>query len=187
MILNNQIHTPAKKKVGSARAKEGMFQIICVVVLSLIAFCQMFPFFLKLVDSLHTPNLIPDSEKLYLWPEQATIENYLTALQVSGFWEALGNTAFHSVMFTAISLCIAIIVGSTNIYPNKKTNPAQKHPRPHTRTTHNKAINIPETPHTTPKTTTHITPPLTTIHPAQTIHNHTQNKYLVVYYVETIV
>jgi len=109
--LNNQIQTPAKKKMASARAKERIFQIICVAILSLIALCQIFPFYLKLVDSLHSPELIPDSDKLYLWPEQGTIQNYITALKVSGFWEALGNTAFHSVMFTAISLCIAIIVG----------------------------------------------------------------------------
>ncbi len=99
------------KKVKSAKKKETVFQIICVLILSLIAFCQIFPFYLKLVDSLHSPDLIPDSDKLYLWPVNGTLENYLTALQVSGFWQALGNTIFHSVMFTAISLFIAIIVG----------------------------------------------------------------------------
>ncbi|MBR3845602.1 MAG: carbohydrate ABC transporter permease [Clostridia bacterium] len=109
MTLNNP--TEKSKKVASAKRKEKSFQIICIVVLSLIAFCQIFPFYLKLVDSLHSPELIPDSDKLYLLPEGATIENYFTALQVSGFWQALGNTAFHSVMFTAISLCIAIVVG----------------------------------------------------------------------------
>lgn len=109
MTLSNL--TEKSKRVASARRKEKTFQIICIVVLSLVALCQIFPFYLKLVDSLHSPELIPDSEKLYLLPEGATIENYLTALQVSGFWEALGNTAFHSVMFTAISLCIAIVVG----------------------------------------------------------------------------
>ena len=82
-----------------------------MIVLSVIAFCQIFPFYLKVVDSLHSPELIPDSDKLYLWPEGATLQNYATALKVSGFWEALGNTVFHSVMFTAISLFIAIIVG----------------------------------------------------------------------------
>lgn len=107
--MNNP--TEKSKKVASAKRKEKSFQIICIVVLSLIAFCQIFPFYLKLVDSLHSPELIPDSDKLYLLPEGATIENYFTALQVSGFWQALGNTAFHSVMFTAISLCIAIVVG----------------------------------------------------------------------------
>ncbi len=88
-----------------------MFQVICIVVLSIIAFCQMLPFYLKLVDSLHSPDLIPDSEKLYLWPEGGTLQNYMMALKVSGFWTALGNTIFHSVVFTGISLFIAIIMG----------------------------------------------------------------------------
>ena len=109
MTLNNP--TEKSRKVASARRKEKTFQIICIVVLSLVALCQIFPFYLKLVDSLHSSELIPDSDKLYLLPEGATLKNYFTALQVSGFWEALGNTAFHSVMFTAISLCIAIVVG----------------------------------------------------------------------------
>lgn len=108
--MSNNIPQKVKKK-ASARRREGTFQIVCIVVLTIIAFCQMFPFFLKLVDSLHSQDLIPDGEKLYLWPEDPTLKNYLTALEVSGFWEALGNTAFHSVMFTAISLCIAIVVG----------------------------------------------------------------------------
>lgn len=102
----------ASQKTKSAKKKERVFQIVCIVVLSFIALCQTFPFYLKLVDSLHQPEFIPDSDKFYLWPEEgATLVNYLTALQVSGFFEALGNTIFHSVMFTAISLVIAIIVG----------------------------------------------------------------------------
>ena len=109
MTLNKS--TEKSKKVASTKRREAVFQIICIVLLSVIAICQIFPFYLKVVDSLHSPDLIPDSDKLYLLPEGATLQNYLTALQVSGFWEALGNTAFHSVMFTAISLCIAIVVG----------------------------------------------------------------------------
>lgn len=109
MTLNKQL--TKTNKLQSRKRKEGIFQIVCVVILSIIAFCQIFPFYLKIVDSLHSPELIPDSDKLYLWPEGATIQNYLTALEVSGFWEALGNTIFHSVMFTAISLFIAVIVG----------------------------------------------------------------------------
>lgn len=109
MTLNKS--TEKSKKAASAKRREAVFQIICIVLLSVIAICQIFPFYLKVVDSLHSPDLIPDSDKLYLFPEGATLKNYLTALQVSGFWEALGNTAFHSVMFTAISLCIAIVVG----------------------------------------------------------------------------
>ena len=109
MILSNKVNT--SKRVKSEKRKEATFQVICVIVLSIIALCQIFPFYLKVIDSLHSPELIPNSDKLYLWPENGTFQNYLTALQVSGFWEALGNTLFHSVMFTAISLFIAIIVG----------------------------------------------------------------------------
>ncbi len=101
------------KKERSAKRKEIIFQVICVLILSVIAFCQLFPFWLKLVDSLQSPDLIPDSDKLYVWPVNGTFQNYLTALRVSGFWRALGNTLFHSVMFTAISLFLAIIVGYT--------------------------------------------------------------------------
>ena len=99
------------KKVKSMRRKEITFQVICILLLSLIAFCQLFPFWLKLVDSLQSPDLIPDSDVLYVWPVNGTLKNYVTALKVSGFWRALGNTLFHSVMFTAISLLVAIVVG----------------------------------------------------------------------------
>lgn len=105
------MNKPVNAKKKTLKRREAVFQVVCVLLLSLIAFCQIFPFYLKVVDSLHSPELIPDSDKLYLWPEGATLKNYVTALKVSGFWEALGNTLFHSVMFTAISLFIAIIVG----------------------------------------------------------------------------
>ena len=108
---NRESEKVTKRKKGSA--KERTFQIIAIVILSFIAFCQIFPFFLKLVDSLQSPELIPDSDKLYLWPVDGTVSNYFTALQVSGFWKALGNTLFHTVMFTSISLFLAIIVGYT--------------------------------------------------------------------------
>lgn len=99
------------RKQKSHTARERTFQIVAIVVLSLIAVCQILPFWLKIVDSLHSPELIPDSDKLYLWPVDPTLGNYLTAMQVSGFWKALGNTLFHTVMFTSISLFIAIILG----------------------------------------------------------------------------
>ncbi|MCD8372923.1 MAG: carbohydrate ABC transporter permease [Clostridia bacterium] len=106
--------TPKMKTIKKTRSKKRsaiVFQVVCILILSIIAFCQIFPFFLKVVDSLQDPEFIPDSDKLYLWPEDATLENYLTAMQVSGFWKALANTLFVSIVFTAISLLIAIVVG----------------------------------------------------------------------------
>lgn len=98
-------------KLHSHSARERAFQVFAVLMLVFIAFCQIFPFYLKVIDSLQSPELIPDSDKLYLWPVNGTFENYLTAMKVSGFWKALGNTLFHTVMFTGISLFIAIIMG----------------------------------------------------------------------------
>lgn len=100
-----------KKRKRSHSAKERTFQIVAILILSFIAFCQIFPFYLKLVDSLQDPALIPDADKLYLWPVNGSFQNYMKALQVSGFWQALGNTLFHTIAFTTISLFIAIIVG----------------------------------------------------------------------------
>ena len=100
-------------KIHSASRRERVFQVVCVVILTFIAICQIFPFYLKIVDSLQSPDTIPDSDKMYLVPENGTLQNYLTAMKVSGFWKALGTTLFHAVAFTGISLLIAIVVGYT--------------------------------------------------------------------------
>ena len=110
-MLSKTSLAPDSGKKRSAKARERTFQVMAIVFLSFIAFCQIFPFYLKVIDSLQSPDLIPDSDKLYLWPVNGTLENYFTAMQVSGFWTALLNTLFVTVMFTAISLFIAIIMG----------------------------------------------------------------------------
>lgn len=110
-MLSKTSLAPDSGKKRSAKARERTFQVLAIVFLSFIAFCQIFPFYLKVIDSLQSPDLIPDSDKLYLWPVNGTLENYFTAMQVSGFWTALLNTLFVTVMFTAISLFIAIIMG----------------------------------------------------------------------------
>ena len=59
---SNTASAPLRKR--SQKGRERTFQIITVIILSFIAFCQIFPFYLKIVDSLHSPDLIPDSDKL---------------------------------------------------------------------------------------------------------------------------
>ena len=106
-MLSKTSLAPDSGKKRSAKARERTFQVLAIVFLSFIAFCQIFPFYLKVIDSLQSPDLIPDSDKLYLWPVNGTLENYFTAMQVSGFWTALLNTLFVTVMFTAISVSAA--------------------------------------------------------------------------------
>ena len=108
---NNIVLRVDKRK--SKRAGSVGFKIFAYVFLTFIAFCQVFPFYLKLIDSFQAPETIPNADILYLWPENFTLANYWTAMNVSGFWMALGYTICHTVCFTAISLFIAIIVAYT--------------------------------------------------------------------------
>lgn len=98
-------------KVKSRKRREFIFQFFAILFLSLIAFCQVFPFFIKIVDSLQSPDLIPEYGKLYLWPENLTFKNYQTAIQTGKLFTGLKNSLIHSISFTGISLIIAIIVG----------------------------------------------------------------------------
>lgn len=109
MDFANKINSNIPKR-KSQKASARTFQIITIVVLSFIAFCQIFPFYLKFVDSVQNPTTIPNADIMYLWPENFTLENYWTAMNVGGFWSALGYTLIHTVCFTGISLFIAIIV-----------------------------------------------------------------------------
>lgn len=104
--------TPSKKR-QSYRKREMAWQIFAICILSFLALCQIFPFWLKIVDSLQDPLLIPDGDKFYIWPDNGSFKNYLTAIRYNdyAFFKALGNTLFHTVMFTLISLVIAIFVG----------------------------------------------------------------------------
>lgn len=108
---NGIVTRPNKKK--AKRAGSVGFKIFAYLFLTVIAFCQVFPFYLKLIDSFQSPETIPNPEIMYLWPENFTFENYISAANVSGFWMALLNTLIHTVCFTAISLFIAIIVAYT--------------------------------------------------------------------------
>ena len=115
--MNNTIKTPKKASVKSASKRERAFQIVAIIILSVIAVFQVFPFYIKIIDSLQNIDLIPNSDKLYLWPvtssKYSLLYNYKLALQAKDFFTALLNTTLHTVGFTSISLIIAIFVGYT--------------------------------------------------------------------------
>ncbi len=98
-------------KYKSQKKKENIFQIVTIVFLSFIAFCQVFPFFLKLIDSLHHQSFIPEYGKLYFWPEMFSLENYSHAIRSGGLFTGLKNSLIHTISFTSISLVIALIFG----------------------------------------------------------------------------
>lgn len=100
-----------KQKNKSKKKAERVFQTLTIIFLSLLALAQLFPFYLKLIDSLHNTEFIPKFGKLYLWPEAATLKNYSYALTRGGLLNGLKNSLIHTLSFTTISLVIALIVG----------------------------------------------------------------------------
>lgn len=88
-----------------------MVTIIIVVILSMVALMQTFPFYLKLVDSLHNIDFIPEYNVLYLFPQGFHPYNYVLAFIRGDLFRGLINSLIHTVAFTSISLAIALITG----------------------------------------------------------------------------
>lgn len=69
---------------GSAGGQERRFNVISIVFLSVIAFFQLFPFWLKLVDATHSPDFYPELGKVYIWFADFTLVNFKTVIQSAG-------------------------------------------------------------------------------------------------------
>lgn len=99
------------KEVKTIRRGEKSFQIVSLVFLSLIAFFQLFPFWMKLVNATHSPDFLPELGKLYLWFEEFTLQNFVTVIRSANLFRALEVSLIHTVTFTGLSLFFAVIVG----------------------------------------------------------------------------
>lgn len=96
---------------GLRRRQERRFNVISIVFLSVIAFFQLFPFWLKLVDATHSPDFYPELGKVYIWFADFTLVNFKTVIQSARLFQAFGVSLLHTVSFTALSLFVAVIVG----------------------------------------------------------------------------
>ncbi len=99
------------QKAGRRRSRELRFNIISIVFLSVVAFFQLFPFWLKLVDATHSPDFYPELGKVYVWFADFTLVNFRTVIQSARLFLALGVSLLHTCSFTALSLLVAMLVG----------------------------------------------------------------------------
>lgn len=95
----------------SKKRKTIWITIIIIIILSLVAFMQTFPFYLKLVDSLHHIDFIPEYNVLYWLPQRFHPANYILAFERGDLLVGLINSLIHTISFTLISLVIALITG----------------------------------------------------------------------------
>lgn len=102
--MNKKLFTPRK-------IKENLKQVLLWLILGAFAFLQTFPFFLKIVDSFHSVDFIPEFNTLYLWPEMFSAANYGLAVERGDLITGFVNSLIHTVGFTTLSLVFALIVG----------------------------------------------------------------------------
>ncbi len=99
------------EKKKSKKARERGFQIFCYVFLIIIAFFQMFPFWLKLVDATHDPDFLPTPGKVYIWFTDFTMVNFKTVIESARLFQALGVSLLHTVSFTVLSMFVVVALG----------------------------------------------------------------------------
>lgn len=93
------------------KRRELVFQIFCYVFLSLIAFFQIFPFWLKLVDATHSPEFLPEPGKIYVWFTDFTLANFKTVVESAKLFQAFGVSLLHTVCFTGLSMVVVVVLG----------------------------------------------------------------------------
>lgn len=85
--------------------------IIFYTILTLYSIIQIFPFYLKLVNSLQPKNFMPIMGKFYLWPEKLNFNNYIVAWKSAHLGRGYINSLIYVTLYTAISAVIVVIVG----------------------------------------------------------------------------
>ncbi len=100
--MNKNIKKRRKLKIGN---------IITIILLSIIALMQIFPFYIQIVTSLQSMSFIPDPGKIYLLPLGFHIENYIEAIKRVDLLQGIMNSLIVAVGFTLISAAIILNVG----------------------------------------------------------------------------
>lgn len=91
---------------------DNIISTLIIIFLVILAFLQIFPFYLQLVTSLQpTEGFTPIDGKIYLLPEKFCFSNYLRAIEEGDLVVGLINTLIVSISFVAITVVIIVIVG----------------------------------------------------------------------------
>ena len=109
--MNDAVSVKKVKTRASQRRQEIQFNVISIVFLTIVAVIQLLPFWLKLVDATHSPDFLPEVEKVYIWFEAFTLENFWTVIESARLYLALGVSLAHTCGFTFLSLCVVMVVG----------------------------------------------------------------------------
>ena len=102
----------AKKKIKKDKINGRIITIIIIIVLSIIALAQVFPFYLQLVTSLQpVEGFYPEYGKIYFFPVEFCFANYGQAFIEGELLEGIKNTLIVAFGFIFLSSIIILLMG----------------------------------------------------------------------------
>ncbi len=100
-------NTKAKKK-----NRLTVSDVIIIIILSIVALMQIFPFYLQFVNTVQNPEFFPEPGKIYLWPEEGFhLENYLEAIERVGLLDGVLNSVIVAGGFSLLSAVVILLAG----------------------------------------------------------------------------
>ena len=85
--------------------------VAVIVLLSAVAFLQIFPFWLQFVTSLQPLDFVPQDGKIYWAPVSLNFGNYLEAIEHVDLLRGALNSLIVSVGYTLLSSLVILVVG----------------------------------------------------------------------------
>ena len=95
---------------------EIIFKVLSYVLLTLFALCCLYPFIYVLSASISSKSAVDDG-KVFLWPVEFSVQNYIAVFNNKEFWISYSNTFFVTGYGTLVSMLVAI----TGAYSLSKT------------------------------------------------------------------
>ena len=101
-----------KKKIKKDKINGTVITVIIIILLSIIALAQVFPFYLQLVTSLQpVENFYPEYGKIYFIPVEFCFVNYGQAFIEGELLEGIKNTLIVAFGFIFLSSIIILLMG----------------------------------------------------------------------------
>lgn len=102
----------AKKKIKKDKITSITITVVIIIILSILAFAQIFPFYLQLVTSLQpVEGFYPEYGKIYFFPVELCFSNYIQAFIEGELLEGIKNTLIVAFGFIFLSAIIILLMG----------------------------------------------------------------------------
>ena len=99
------------KKRAMQKRKSVIITVLIILLLTAVAFLQIFPFWLQFVTSLQPLDFVPEDGKIYWIPVSVNFGNYLEAIEHVDLLRGALNSVIVAVGYTLLSALVILLVG----------------------------------------------------------------------------